>query len=105
MSYHPQTTWQTEDILNYLYQHREILRQWGVRRIGLFGSYARGEQTPDSDMDFLAEFETVSYRNFMNLWHFLEDSFGVKIDLGEPHTLRDEIRPQVMKDVRYVEGL
>lgn len=105
MSDDVKVTWDADSILAFLESHRDELRAMGVQRIGLFGSYARGEQSPDSDMDFLAEFESVSYRNFMNLWHFLEDSFGVKVDLGEPHTLREEIRPYVMRDVRYVEGL
>lgn len=100
-----QTQWNAEQVLAYLRAHRERLRGFGVRTIGLFGSYARGEQLPGSDMDFIVEMERTSYRDFMNLWNFLEDSFGVKVDLGEAHTLRDEIRPQVMEDVRYVEGL
>lgn len=100
-----QTQWDAEQVLAYLQAHRETLRGFGVRKIGLFGSYARGAQMPGSDMDFLVEMERTSYRDFMNLWHFLEDSFGVKVDLGEAHTLRDEIRSQVMEDVRYVPGL
>ena len=98
-----QTQWDAEQVLTYLREHQETLREFGVRTIGLFGSYARGEQIPGSDMDFVVEMERTSYRDFMNLWHFLEDSFGVKVDLGEAHTLRDEIRPQVMEEVRYVD--
>jgi predicted nucleotidyltransferase len=98
-----QTRWTANTILDFLRNHTEELKAMGVVKIGLFGSYVRGEQSPDSDMDFLAEFESVSYRNYMNLWHFLEDSFGVKVDLGEPHTLREEIRHHVIKEVRYVE--
>jgi predicted nucleotidyltransferase len=100
-----QIRWTADTVLDFLRNHTEELKAMGVVKIGLFGSYVRGEQSSDSDMDFLAAFESVSYRNYMNLRHFLEDSFGVKVDLGEPHTLRDEIRPHVMKEVRYIETL
>ena len=100
-----QAEWDAERVLDYLHTHRETLRGFGVRKIGLFGSYARGDQSPGSDMDFVVEMARPSYRDFMNLWHFLEDSFGVKVDLGEPHTLREEIRDDVLKDVRYVQEL
>lgn len=45
-------TWTADSILEFLRQHREKLREFGVKKIGLFGSYARGEQRPNSDMDF-----------------------------------------------------
>jgi uncharacterized protein len=100
-----QQQWTAEAILEFLHAHRDTLRQMGVQQIGLFGSHARGEQHPDSDIDLLVTMEDASYRKYMNVWNFLEDHFGQKVDLGEPHLLRDEIRSQVMKDVRYVAGL
>lgn len=100
-----QGQWTAEAILDFLHAHRDTLRQMGVLQIGLFGSYARDEQRPDSDMDFLVTMEDASYRKYMTVWNFLEDHFGPKVDLGEPHLLRDEIRPQVLRDVRYVAGL
>ncbi|MEM9955149.1 MAG: nucleotidyltransferase domain-containing protein [Chloroflexota bacterium] len=100
-----QDTWTAENILQYLEAHREQLKALGVVQLGLFGSYARGEQTTDSDLDFIVEMESTSFKNYMTLWHFLEDSFEMSVDLGEQHLIRDEIRPQVLRDVRYVKGL
>lgn len=52
-----------EEILNTLEQHRETIRGFGVRRLGIFGSYARGEQGEASDMDFLVEFGKATIQN------------------------------------------
>jgi uncharacterized protein len=63
------------DILKVLAQNRSHLRALGVRRIGLFGSFVRGEQRPDSDIDLLVEFERgrKTSDSFMELSFFLED--------------------------------
>lgn len=92
-------------ILDFLRRHREQLRAMGVIRIGLFGSFARGQQSAESDLDFLVVMEDASYRKFNKVWNFLEDSFGRKVDLGEEAFLRDEIRAAVLGDVRYVEAV
>ncbi|MEO0565161.1 MAG: nucleotidyltransferase family protein [Chloroflexota bacterium] len=105
MSDNTQTKWDADSVLAYLHEHRATLREFGVLKLGLFGSYARGEETPESDMDFLVEMDGPSFRNFMNLWHYLEDTFEVKVDLGDPSTLREGIRDSVFRDVIYVEGL
>lgn len=100
-----QAQWTADTILAFLESHTDELRAMGVVKLGLFGSYARGQQTPESDMDFLVEMRSPSYRDFMNVWHFLEDSFEHPVDLGEAHLIRDEIRDRVLQDVRYVTGL
>lgn len=102
MTEQTQTRWTAETILDFLHSHREELRAMGVVKIGLFGSYARGEQRPDSDMDFLITMSSPSFKNFMHVWNFLEDNFEHKIDIGEEKYLREEIRPEVMRDVIYV---
>ena len=61
-----------EGILAILQQNRETIRSYGVRRLGLFGSYARGEASKASDLDFVVEFETKSFDAYMNLKEFLE---------------------------------
>ncbi len=63
---------------------REIKECFAVRRIGLFGSFVRGEEKETSDVDILVEFEKPTFRNFMNLAFFLEDLFGRKVDLLTP---------------------
>ncbi len=99
-----QLRWTADTILEFLQNHADELHVMGVRKIGLFGSYVRGEEMPDSDIDILLEMNTASYRDYMNVLHFLEDSFGRKVDLGETHLIKDFARPSIMKEVRFAEG-
>ena len=72
-----------ENILKILSVNSETIKNYGAKRIGLFGSYVRDEQKPDSDIDFLVEFEKEkkTYKNFIRLTYFLQDLFNTKIDL------------------------
>lgn len=96
--------WTADSILAFLHDHADELRSMGVMKIGLFGSYVRGEQTPESDIDFLVQMTSSSYRDFMNVLHFLEDRFERKIDLGEEHLLKPIARPVILQEVKYAEG-
>ncbi len=70
------------DALNILKAHEnEVKRKFSVRKIGIFGSYARGEEKETSDVDVLAEFDEPTFRNFMGLVFFLEDLFDREVDL------------------------
>ncbi len=70
------------EIIDLLKSHvQEIKACFGVKRIGLFGILARGEQKESSDIDVLVEFEKPTFRNFMDLSFYLEDLFGIKVDL------------------------
>ena len=98
------TQWTGDTILAFLHAHADELQQMGVVRIGLFGSYVRGEQTPDSDIDVLVTMRDATWRSFVNVQNFLEDHLRLPIDLGEEDTLRPELQPIVMREVRYAEG-
>lgn len=93
-----------ENIINVLGDRLDSIRKYGVNRIGLFGSYAREEQTDNSDIDLLVEFanDRVSFDDFMGLLFYLEDLFGQKVDLTIPQTLRPELREKILESVRYV---
>ena len=97
------TQWTADSILDFLSARREELKSVGVKKIGLFGSYVRGEQHPDSDIDFLFTIENFTWLNWATLWNFLEDSFGVKIDLVPEKDLRPELHRYVFPEVRYAE--
>ena len=76
---------------------------FGVRRFGLFGSFARSEQDHESDIDILVDFdpEKTSFENFMNLAFFLEDLLGRKVDLVTPESLSPHIGPKILAEVEY----
>ena len=74
-----------------------IRRDFGVRRIALFGSTARGGAR--DDIDILAEFETgPTFLSFMGLKVFLEDHLGRKVDLVTPDAVKPRLRPVVERE-------
>lgn len=97
--------WTASKILDFLAQKQEALRRMGVQRLGLFGSYSRGQASGDSDMDFLAVLKQPSFRRYMDVKFFLEDLFHHQVDLVLEESLREEIRPRVLSEVKYVAGL
>ena len=90
-----------EDILAMLHEHRLLLRSLGVRRVGLFGSFVRGEQRVDSDIDLLVEFEPgqKTFDHFMNLVVLLEDLLHRRIELVTTEALSPYIGPHSMGEV------
>jgi uncharacterized protein len=90
-----------QDILAVLYENRGQLKLLGVRRLGLFGSFVRGEQHVDSDVDFLVEFEPdqKTYDHFMSLAVLLEDLLHRRIELVTTDALSPHIGPHIMGEV------
>ena len=82
-----------------------IKERFGVKKIGIFGSVARGEAKDESDVDVLVEFERgkTNFDNFMDLSFFLESLFGRKVDLITTTGLHKYIRPYVKKEVIWCE--
>ena len=80
----------------------ELRRRWGVRSMGVFGSYARGQQRRGSDLDVLVEFDgrPLSLLRFIELEQHLSDLLGVKVDLVERDTLRPAMSLRILDDVR-----
>ena len=91
-------------ILDFLKAHREEIREnFGVIKIGLFGSYVRNEQTDDSDIDIAVEIESKNkFRSFFGLKHYLEDNLKHTIDLGIESTLKPIAKRTIVKDIIYV---
>ncbi len=81
------------------------IRKYGVKRIGLFGSCVRGGARRESDVDVLVEFKQPTFDNYMELKFFLEGLFGREVDLVLADSLKDQIKPDVMREVVYAEGL
>jgi uncharacterized protein len=92
-----------EDIFNALRQNGARLREFGVKRIGLFGSFVRGEQNPESDIDLLVEFEPAkkTFDAFMELSFFLDDLLRRRVELVTIESLSPYIGPHILKEVEY----
>ena len=93
-----------KDIFRFLKSNEHILRSYGVKKIGLFGSYVRNKQNKNSDIDILVEFYKYkkNYNNFINLAYFLEDSFNTKVDLLTAEGLSPYIGKTILNEVEYV---
>jgi predicted nucleotidyltransferase len=93
-----------DGILGAPADHRERIRSLGVRRIGVFGSFARGEE---SDIDILIEFREGgrSFDTYMDLKFLLEDRFGRRVDLVNRDAIKPALAPHILRSARYVLGL
>ncbi len=94
-----------QDLLKRLQHHRDDLRQLGVKRIGLFGSFQRDEPGAESDVDLLVEFAPgeKSFDNFMALSFLLEDQLERPVELVTREALSPHIGPHILQTVEYVE--
>jgi predicted nucleotidyltransferase len=94
-----------EEILNQLQEHRDVIRAYGVRRLGLFGSFVRGEQKENSDLDFVVEFERKSFDAYMDLKQYLEDLFHCRVDLVISDAIKPRLRQLILEEAAHVSGL
>jgi len=89
-------------ILKLLQSEKETLyRRFGVRRISLFGSYARNEETQKSDIDLMVDMPS-DFDLYYDLKEYLENRLGKSVDLGMEHRLRSLVRQRIDKEVIYV---
>ena len=82
---------------------KEIKKRYGGKKIGVFGSHVRGEQTETSDVDLLVEFDEPTIDNFMDLLFFLEELFGKDVDLITTIGMSPYIRPNIEKELVWCE--
>ncbi len=82
----------------------EIREKFGVKELGVFGSYVRGEQSEISDIDVLVEFEQgkKTFDNYMDLKFYLEDLLGVEVDLVIKSAIKPKLKEYILKEVVYV---
>ena len=76
--------------------------EFEVKSIGIFGSYIRGEEEKESDLDILVEFEEsadLSLLDFIRLENHLSEELGVKVDLVEKRTLKPRIGKHILEEV------
>ncbi len=93
-----------EDIMKVIQLHKEYLRgKYGVKEIGIFGSYIRGEQNDKSDVDILIELEKpIGFVRFMQLEKNISDLLGIKVDLVTKKALKPFIGRRILQEVQYV---
>ncbi len=90
------------DIMQFLREHRAEFMTMGVAKIGLFGSYARGDAREDSDIDIAVELSGPHRADsFFRLLHFLEDGLRKKIDLGIESSLKTPVKNRILKEIIY----
>lgn len=93
-----------EDIIEVIRRNHSRIRSLGVKWLGLFGSFVRGEQHADSDVDLLVEFEQGqrTFDHFIQLSFLLEDLLGRRVELVTPESLSPHIGPYILREVEYV---
>ena len=94
-----------ERIIGYLQDHKqEFLNNYGIERIGLFGSVMRDELRADSDIDLAIEMTSSkkNLRNFLAFKRELELVFGRSVDVGIESSLKPAVKKSIAKDIHYV---
>ena len=92
-------------ILGALQEKKELLTQYGVKKIGLFGSYSKNLQQKDSDIDILVDFysEQETFDNLMAIYDILENTFrNYKIEIVTKNGLSKYIGSYILKETEYV---
>jgi uncharacterized protein len=81
----------------------QLNRDFGVSKIGIFGSYARNAQGKDSDIDVLVEFDRpVNLFEFSRLKSYLTDQLGIRVDLVTPGALKPLIKDQILRSTAFI---
>ncbi|WP_179289007.1 nucleotidyltransferase family protein [Bacillus sp. 7894-2] len=96
-----------QDILDFFSKNLNAWSgKYGVKRIGLFGSYGRDEQKDSSDIDVIVEFfdEQISFDNYMDLKFHLEDTLHKPVDLVISDNIKPSLKSSILRSVKYAEG-
>ncbi len=97
-----------KEIKELLSKNKNILRKYGVKRIGLFGSAIKNKLTKESDIDIVVEFEKgkATMKNFVELTEFLENLFNRKVDILTPEGINNirikYIKEEIKEEIEYV---
>ncbi len=95
----------TAEAFSLMTAERGAIRQLGVSRLGLFGSFARDAVRPESDLDVLVEFETgqKTYDNLFALGVLLEARSGRRVEVVTTDALSPYLGPKILREVKYVD--
>ena len=96
-----------DQILYFLAQNKKLFRdRFHIVRIGLFGSYARGEQNSDSDIDLIVEFEDNTqdlYDLKLQFKDFVKTSLGIEVDICREKYIKARIKSAILKETVYAD--
>ena len=94
-----------QTIIDKITSQKKDLSNFGIIRLGLFGSAVRDEITKKSDIDILVEFKPSkkTFRNFMDTVEYMENLTGRPVDIVTPESLSPYIKPHILKEIVYVE--
>lgn len=93
-----------EELLLVLKDQATLADRFSIERLGIFGSFAHGNPSEESDIDFLVEFKKgqKTFKNFIRLVFFLEEISGRKVEMLTPESLSPYIGPYILQDVEYL---
>ena len=90
-------------VITRIRKHRAQLEKLGVKSLSLFGSVARGQDRPGSDVDILVEFKgRATFDRYMDTKFYLEDLLGRKVDLVTLRAIKPRMKPYIMQDLVHV---
>ncbi len=94
----------SKQILEILQKNSYLLKKYRVKKIGLFGSCIRDEDTANSDIDLLVDFEEKTFDNYIELTFELEKIFNRKIDLLTEKGISPYILPYIKNEIQWYEA-
>jgi predicted nucleotidyltransferase len=90
-----------DEVISKLRAHEAELKAAGILRLAIFGSVARGDDSPESDVDLLAEFDKTKHYTLLTMGRIesrLADLLGTRVDLSSPEWLKESVKKQVLQD-------
>jgi hypothetical protein len=90
-----------DEVISKLRAHEAELKAVGILRLAIFGSVARGDNSPESDVDLLAEFDKTKHYTLLTMGRIesrLADLLGTRVDLSSPEWLKDSVKKQILRE-------
>jgi len=94
-----------ELVFQIIKENRDEIRKFGISEVGLFGSFVRGKQKEESDIDLLVKFfrGEKTFRNFINFSEYIEKVLGRKVEVLTPESMSLYIAPYIESEIKYVQ--
>ena len=90
-----------DQVIDKLRAHEAELKAAGIVRLAVFGSVARGDNSPKSDVDLLADFDKTKHYTLLTMGRLesrLTDLLGAKVDLSSPEWLKEKVKSQALRE-------